>query len=127
MRYTDHGSRRVDRPALICTRPSGGADMTVQTRAAELAANDLAHLIHPLYHPKAQEGALIMERGEGIYLWDVNGNRYIDALSCLWNVNVGHGRQELADAAQRQMAQMAFCNSYTGFSNPPAIELATRL
>jgi putrescine---pyruvate transaminase len=101
--------------------------MTVQTRAAELAANDLAHLIHPLYHPKAQEGALIMERGEGIYLWDVNGTRYIDTLSCLWNVNVGHGRQELADAAQRQMAQMAFCNSYTGFSNPPAIELASRL
>ncbi len=101
--------------------------MTVQTRAQELAELDVAHLIHPLYHPKAQEGALIFDRGEGIYLWDVNGNKYIDALSCLWNVNVGHGRQELADAAQKQMAQMAFCNSYTGFSNAPAIELATRL
>ena len=101
--------------------------MTVQTRAQELAAQDLAHLIHPLYHPRAQEGALILERGEGVYLWDVSGNRYIDALSCLWNVNVGHGRRELADAAARQMEQMAFCNSYTGFANPPAIELAARL
>ena len=101
--------------------------MAVQTRAQELAAQDLAHLMHPLYHPKAQEGALILERGEGIYLWDVNGNRYIDALSCLWNVNVGHGRRELADAAARQIEQLAFCNSYTGFANPPAIELAARL
>jgi putrescine aminotransferase len=101
--------------------------MTVQTRAEQLAAHDLAHLIHPLYHPKAQEGAIIFERGEGIYLFDVHGNRYIDGLSCLWNVNVGHGRRELAEAAQRQMVQLAFCSSYTGFSNPPAIELAARL
>jgi putrescine aminotransferase len=101
--------------------------MTVQTRAEALAAEDLAHLIHPLYHPKAHEGALILERGEGIYLWDVNGNRYIDALSCLWNVNVGHGRKALAQAAAKQIEQMAFCNSYTGFSNPAAIQLAARL
>ncbi len=101
--------------------------MTVQTRVQELAAEDVAHLMHPLYHPKAQEGALIFERGEGIYLWDVNGNRYIDALSCLWNVNVGHGRRELAEAAAKQMETLAFCNSYTGFSNVPAIELAARL
>lgn len=101
--------------------------MTVRTRAEELAALDRAHLIHPLYHPKAQEGAIIFERGEGIYLWDVTGKRYIDALSGLWNVNVGHGRRELAEAAKRQMEQLAFCNSYTGFANPPSIELAARL
>lgn len=101
--------------------------MTVQSHTADLAEQDLAHLIHPLYHPKAQEGAVILERGEGVYLWDTDGKRYLDGLSCLWNVNVGHGRRELGEAAARQMEQMAFCNSYTGFSNPPAIELATRL
>ncbi|MBI2761671.1 MAG: aspartate aminotransferase family protein [Chloroflexi bacterium] len=101
--------------------------MTVQTRAGELATLDIAHLIHPLYHEKAQEGALILERGEGIHLWDVNGNKYIDVLSCLWNVNVGHGRRELAEAAAKQIETMAFCNSYTGFANPPSIELAARL
>ena len=101
--------------------------MAVQTRADELAALDEAHLIHPLYHPKAQAGALILERGEGVWLWDVNGNRYLDGLSSLWNVNVGHGRSELAQAAYEQMSRLAFNNSYTGFANPPSIQLAARL
>lgn len=101
--------------------------MTVQSRAQELAAQDLAHLIHPLYHEKAQEGALIIERGEGIHVWDVNGNRYIDGLSCLWNVNVGHGRRELGEAALRQMEQLAFFNNYTGYAVPSAVQLAARI
>ncbi|MFN8559374.1 MAG: aminotransferase class III-fold pyridoxal phosphate-dependent enzyme, partial [Dehalococcoidia bacterium] len=101
--------------------------MAVQTRSQDLLNEDLAHLIHPLYHPRAHEGAMIFERGDGIYLWDVDGQRYIDALSCLWNVNVGHGRRELAEAAARQIEKLAFCNSYTGFSNVPAIQLAARL
>src|SRR5215207_5000853 len=101
--------------------------MAVQTRADELAALDQAHLIHPLYHQKAQAGALILERGEGVWLWDVNGNRYLDGLSSLWNVNVGHGRTELAQPAYEQMSRLAFNNSYTGFANPPSIQLAARL
>lgn len=101
--------------------------MAVQTRADELAALDEAHLIHPLYHPAAQKNAVIVERGEGVWLWDVNGAKYMDALSSLWNVNVGHGRKELAEAAAEQMSRLAFNNSYTGFANPPSIQLAKRL
>jgi adenosylmethionine-8-amino-7-oxononanoate aminotransferase len=101
--------------------------MAVQTRLEELGALDEAHLIHPLYHPKAQAGAVILERGEGVWLWDVNGNRYLDGLSSLWNVNAGHGRTELAQAAYEQMSRLAFNNSYTGFANPPSIQLAKRL
>ena len=101
--------------------------MTTTTAIQELMQDDLDHFIHPLYHRKAQENAIIFERGEGVWLTDVNGNRYLDGLSCLWNVNVGHGRAELAEAAASQMRTMAFCNSYTGFSNVPAIELATKL
>jgi adenosylmethionine-8-amino-7-oxononanoate aminotransferase len=101
--------------------------MAVQTRVEELAALDEAHLIHPLYHQKAQAGAVIIERGEGVWLWDVNGNRYLDGLSSLWNVNAGHGRMELAQAAYEQMSRLAFNNSYTGFANPPSIQLARRL
>ena len=71
--------------------------------------------------------ALILDRGEGVWLWDVHGNRYLDALSSLWNVNAGHGRRELADAAAEQMARLAFNNSYTGFANEPSIRLAKRL
>lgn len=101
--------------------------MAVQTRAAELAALDEAHLIHPLYHPLAQKNAIILERGEGVWLFDVNGNRYMDGLSSLWNVNVGHGRRELAEAAAEQMSRLAFNNSYTGYANPPSIQLAKRI
>jgi putrescine---pyruvate transaminase len=101
--------------------------MAVQTRADELAQLDEAHVIHPLYHVKAQQNAIIYERGEGVWLWDVNGNRYLDGLSSLWNVNIGHGRRELAEAAYEQMSRLAFTTAYTGFSNPPLILLTKRL
>jgi len=58
---------------------------------------------------------------------DINGVEVIDGLGGLWNVNVGHGRRELAEAAMRQMSTLAYCSSYTGASNLPAIELAERL
>ena len=101
--------------------------MTVQVATGDLAKADLEHLIHPLYHPAAHENAVIFERGEGVWLYDTNGKRYLDGLSCLWNVNVGHGRREIGEAALDQMSTLAFANSYTGFSNVPAIKLATRL
>lgn len=56
-----------------------------------------------------------------------DGKEYIDGLSALWNVNVGHGRKELADAAGTQMAKLAYASAYAGFSNEPAIRLAERL
>jgi adenosylmethionine-8-amino-7-oxononanoate aminotransferase len=58
---------------------------------------------------------------------DINGDEVIDGLGGLWNVNVGHGRRELAEAAMQQMSTLAYCSSYTGSSNLPAIELAERL
>ncbi|MGH2353595.1 MAG: aspartate aminotransferase family protein [Chloroflexota bacterium] len=94
---------------------------------AELADLDRAFLLHPQHHPADHTEPVIFARGEGAILWDVRERRYIDGLSCLWNVNVGHGRQELAEAAQRQMERLAFVNSYVGSSNEPAITLATRL
>ncbi|HEY8837109.1 MAG TPA: aminotransferase class III-fold pyridoxal phosphate-dependent enzyme, partial [Dehalococcoidia bacterium] len=90
--------------------------MTVQVATGDLAKADLEHLIHPLYHPAAHENAVIFERGEGVWLYDTDGKRYLDGLSCLWNVNVGHGRREIGEAALDQMSTLAFANSYTGFS-----------
>jgi adenosylmethionine-8-amino-7-oxononanoate aminotransferase len=58
---------------------------------------------------------------------DVNGREFIDGLGGLWNVNVGHGRKELAQAAQEQMSTLAYCSAYTGSSNIPAIELAKKM
>jgi adenosylmethionine-8-amino-7-oxononanoate aminotransferase len=93
----------------------------------ELVALDRDHLLHPQHHPNDHAEPLIFDRGEGAILWDVRGRRYIDGLSCLWNVNVGHGRRELAEAAARQIEKLAFVNSYAGSSNEPAITLAARL
>jgi len=92
-----------------------------------LARSDLAHFIHPQYHASEHQAPVIYVRGEGVILFDAQGRQYIDGLSCLWNVAVGHGRRELAEVAARQMAELAFCSSYTGYSNVPAIELAERL
>ena len=60
-------------------------------------------------------------------LVDQDGKQYLDALAGLWNVLVGHGRRELADAAAKQMSTLAYASSYSGSTNRPAIELAERL
>jgi adenosylmethionine-8-amino-7-oxononanoate aminotransferase len=102
----------------------------LQTQAvdvAELLRADSAHLIHPLYHPTDHARPLVLVRGEGTDVIDSEGKRYFDALSGLWNVHVGHGRAELAQAAAEQMQTLAFSNNYAGFTNLPSIRLAERL
>src|SRR5436190_6951131 len=96
-------------------------------KAAERTQSDLAHLIHPLYHPTDHQEPKIWVEGRGAIMKDINGVEVIDGLGGLWNVNVGHGRRELAEAAMQQMNTLAYCSSYTGASNLPAIELAERL
>lgn len=88
---------------------------------------DREHLIHPLYHPADHARPLVIVRGEGAEIVDANGKRYFDALSGLWNVHVGHGRTELAQAAAEQMATLAFNNNYVGFVNIPSTRLAEKL
>src|SRR5919197_2459739 len=100
--------------------------MTVETRTA-LLQEDRDHLVHPLQHPSDHQHPVVFVGGRGTILTDIDGKQYIDGLSSLWNVNVGHGRRELAEAAAQQMAELAFCNSYCGSSNAPAITLAARL
>jgi hypothetical protein len=68
----------------------------------------------------------IIERGEGAYVWDSHGKRYLDGLSGLFVVQAGHGRQELADAAGKQAAQLGYFPLW-GYAHPTAIELAERL
>lgn len=68
----------------------------------------------------------IIDRGEGCYLYDHTGKRYLDALSGLFVVQVGHGRQELADVAAQQGGQLGYFPIW-GYAHPPAVELAARL
>ncbi len=94
---------------------------------AELVRDDVANLLHPQYYAPDHQAPVIFDHGKGVWLTDVRGNSYIDGLSSLWNVAVGHGREELADAAAEQIRKVAFTNNYTGFSNVPAIQLASKV
>src|ERR671925_52870 len=95
--------------------------------AAELIKADQDHLIHPLHHPIDNAEPVIYVRGRGAMVQDIGGHEMIDGLSGLWNVNVGHGRAELADAAAAQMKDLAYFSGYVGSSSVPAISLARKL
>ena len=95
--------------------------------AAEIIKNDQSHLIHPLHHASEAAEPLVVVEGRGVMIRDIQGREYIDGLSGLWNVSVGHGREELARAAYEQMKALAYYSNYVGSSNIPAVNLATKL
>ena len=93
----------------------------------DLISRDLASLIHPQHDVAVQRTGRVWTRGRGAMLIDAEGNEYIDGLAGLWNVVLGHGRRELAEAAREQLETLAYASGYAGSSNPRAIELAERL
>ena len=99
--------------------------MTVDVES--IVKSDQEHLIHPLYHPNDAKNPFLWVKGEGSILHAADGREYIDGLAGLWNVTLGHGRKELAQAAAKQMEQLAFTSAYTGHTNVPATQLAERL
>jgi adenosylmethionine-8-amino-7-oxononanoate aminotransferase len=68
----------------------------------------------------------IIVRGEGCYVYDQHGKRYLDGLSALYCVNIGHGRSELGEAAARQASELGFYTNWS-YAHPPSIELAARI
>jgi putrescine aminotransferase len=91
---------------------------------------DRTHWLHPqgdLGAPAGTIPQLIFTSGRGATLTDVDGREYIDAMASLWNVNVGYGRNVLADAAAEQMKTLAFSSAYGGFGAAPSIRLAAKL
>ena len=71
---------------------------------------------------------LVIERAEGCHIWDTEGNRYLDALSALYCVNIGYGPwPEIAEAAKRQLEQLPFFTNWVGFATPPSLELAEKV
>ena len=98
-----------------------------QTTKSALLERDAEHLIHPVHSGAATAAGHVWVRGEGARLFDADGRDYVDALSGLWNVFIGHGRPELADAAAAQMRQLAYASGYAGSSNAQAIALAETL
>ena len=86
----------------------------------------------PFWHPFADMAAvrgheIVITRGEGVHVWDESGAKYLDGTASLWCVNVGHGRDEIVDAAAAQMRELASYSTFGAFSNRPAETLAERL
>jgi len=82
-----------------------------------------------LWHPFANMASVrgnetIIDRGEGVWVWDTDHNRYLDATAALWYCFVGHGRAELAQAAAQQMKRLASYSTFGDLANDPALTLA---
>jgi adenosylmethionine-8-amino-7-oxononanoate aminotransferase len=94
-----------------------------------LAENAREHLwMHFTRHSTYDEGGHVpvITRGDGAYIWDDQGNKYLDGLAGLFVVQVGHGRTELAEVMAKQASELAFFPLWS-YAHPPAIELADRL
>lgn len=103
--------------------------MNTVVDTALIQALDSEHFLHPFtdFKDLNSRGARVITRAEGIYVWDSEGNKMLDAMSGLWCVNIGYGRRELADAAHAQMMALPFYNSFFQTTNVPAVRLAERL
>jgi putrescine aminotransferase len=103
--------------------------MTSPIQLSPLQQDASDYLLHPFVNNAElkQKGARIMSKADGIYIWDDQGNKYIDAFAGLWCVNLGYGRDSMADVASKQMKTLPYYNLFFNTSNQPAIELAKEL
>ena len=113
---------------------SSETEATVATQLNSTKANkseriqvDRSLLIHPQHHPSEHVDPFVWVSGKGSWITNIEGNRYIDGLSGMWNVHLGHGRKELAAAASEQLERLAFSTSYAGSTHLNAIRLAEEL
>ena len=96
---------------------------------SSLAEKDIKHSLHPFTPLRAhrENGPFIIDRGEGIYVWDDQGNKLIEGMAGLWCTSLGFSEKRLVDAATQQMQDMPYTHLFSHRANKPAIELAERL
>ena len=101
--------------------------MTEHSNSAE--ARDLAYHLHSFTHldSLAKDGPLVLESGDGIYVTDNHGKRYIEGISGLWNIVVGFNENRIAEAAFEQMKKLPAYHTFFGRTASPVIDLAERL
>mgnify|MGYP006284204491 CR=1 FL=1 len=102
-----------------------------ETASAPVALEELSrrNFLHPFtsINDHQQHGPTVMTRGDGIYVWDNQGKQYLDALAGLWCVNVGYGREEIAQAVAQQVRDLTFYQAFLGMATEPAIRLASEV
>jgi len=96
---------------------------------SNLAAIDAAHHLHPFSDMKKlnAEGTRVIQRGEGVHIFDSHGKKYLDGFAGLWCVNIGYGRKEIADAVVKQMNELPYYNTFFGTTSPPTTLLAQKV
>jgi putrescine---pyruvate transaminase len=96
--------------------------------SADGGSRQATQLWHPFADMTAVNGhELVIDRAEGIYVYDTEGRRYLDGTASLWYANVGHGRSEIADRVHEQMSRLEAYSTFGDYANAPALELAQRL
>ncbi|MGB1310211.1 MAG: aspartate aminotransferase family protein [Leucothrix sp.] len=92
-------------------------------------AQDAAHHLHPFTDTKAlnEKGARVITKGQGVYVWDDQGNKLLDAMAGLWCMAVGYGRDEVADAVSAQMRELPYYNTFFQTTHQPVTKLAAKL
>lgn len=90
---------------------------------------DKQHQIHPWtdFSDFGEKGSMVVAEAEGAYIYDADGHRYLDGIGGLWCVNVGYGRDEIADAMAEQAKRMVYYSSFTDQTSIPAAELSAKL
>jgi len=104
--------------------------MLVQSDSArEIWQKDKDHHLHPwqLFDSFHEHGAMVMDRADGAWLYDIDGNRYLDSVGGLWCTNIGQGRTEMVEAVAEQMQKMAYASPFVDMTNAPAAELSSIL
>jgi 4-aminobutyrate--pyruvate transaminase len=99
------------------------------TPLSNLAVRDIETLVHPYTNlaRMRETGPLVIERGKGVFIHDVNGKAYIEGMAGLWCTALGYDNEELAEAAAQQMRKLPFAHLFSAKSHDPAIELAEKL
>jgi 4-aminobutyrate---pyruvate transaminase len=94
-----------------------------------MQARDIASLVHPQTNlvQHLEQGPMVIERGQGIYIWDDSGQQFLDAAAGLWCASLGYASERLAKVAYEQMRKLGYYHLYRGTSNEPGIELAEKL
>ncbi|HHX4505586.1 TPA: aminotransferase class III-fold pyridoxal phosphate-dependent enzyme, partial [Pseudomonas aeruginosa] len=105
---------------LHATSPLGDAD---------LVRADQAHYMHGyhVFDDHRVNGSLNIAAGDGAYIYDTAGNRYLDAVGGMWCTNIGLGREEMARTVAEQTRLLAYSNPFCDMANPRAIELCRKL
>jgi len=101
----------------------------MNTRITDIHKKDIAHALHPYTNLAAHEeqGPLVITRGEGVYVWDDQNNRYLEGLAGLWCVSLGFSEERLAKAAADQFAALPYSHTFAHRSTEPVIALSEKL